>query len=316
MYTFEIDSASKIEDFDQRRLALAHAEADVRKAAAEAIIEHENQILQIQEKQKAQFEDFIKGGFDAILTGKSRGLNDFVKSQVFNLGTNIVGNSAGMLYSAVGGNPFQVPGQGTSANSTVLGSLLKGVGPFGIDPLKEAKTQDTTALATAIGLDNDATKVNTDALTQLTNAILYFNSKGQVGSIPGGVAIDNLGPSYPGLGESLGIPGNISSPDAVLATPAITAAAAAIAGGVVSNNGTVLAAKALSASGGLAGLLGNIGVPTGQSYQPVGPTQSGGLMTPQAVTIPLSSLLGPAVATGAGALGLIQGLGEGGPKAI
>ncbi len=279
-------------DVNKLRVDGAHAEADLLKATAEARLEAEVKILELREKQKDAVEGFAKGLFGAFRTGKTTGVNEFIKNEVSGYAETIVGNATGLLYKKIGGNPLSFPGQGTLENPTLLGSLLKGVGPFGIDPVKAAKDATVDPLSTALNLNEKSTTLLNKSIQQLINEITYITTKGASGSLPAGASASPDAFTLPG---GIGVPGLGS----LTSLPAEISAVGTIASGIgTGTSPEAFAAKLLQAGPTLLSSLDNYGFP-GRNGSPG--TDAG-------------ALVAPAVEAGAGTLQLVNGINTGGAR--
>jgi hypothetical protein len=294
-YQLQLDQAKKLRDYDietaQQEYAIikdrnkletdgAKARRDYEAATDQARLDATMKVLELQKQQKEQFQGFASGIFNAYIGDRTRGINDFIRSQVRGLGSTLVGNAAGMLYTAIGGTgALQIPGQ-TPTNA--LGKLFSGVGPFGLDPAKEVTS------------NTNATAENTRATADLNNSIRAVASGGTAPPVAGS---SNDLPFYM---QNIPTPwGGTSVPYASSPILGSLAPLAAAASSTASATGSPLAlANALSKdAAGFSKLFPDFSVSIGGGRAATG-----------------SSIISAGAEFGVGTLGLISGLSEGGPK--
>jgi hypothetical protein len=230
------------EQRDQIKRAIAAQQADLQKLqnerltqSVEAIGKFNDTLQEASDKIGEQFGSFISG---LAAAGREGHAGTYTKNYMLGQSDKIISNFASSMYKP---GMFEIPGQGTSDNPTMLGKMLQGT-MFGTDPKAHANdalqlvtdqntkaTVDNTTVMAAVyeALGGDPTSLgltNLPAMPTLTGAtssvaLPFFGAAGAAGAAGAGSLLTSVikafgGPGVTapsGSGESIGTIGTITT---------------------------------------------------------------------------------------------------------
>ena len=163
IYEIDLKAAADIKDALEKQKAVQTALFTAKRSEREAEIDHELQLLELQQKRLNDFREGAGRVFDAMKQNGKSGLRELLMGQVNNIERTMFQNVAGKMYESVG-NSSSMPKIGGS-----LGWLFKGT-PF--------EDRGSNALV------NSQTKLTT-ATVLLTKAVQNATGMGGVGGVGG-----------------------------------------------------------------------------------------------------------------------------------
>jgi hypothetical protein len=177
LYDFELGEAARIVDFDERRVAQAHALADFRKADLDVQLEMELKVAEIQRQRVEHSRELAGNFYDSMRAGR---LPDFFRQQGEDLLKGVFVNAtSGMFQKGLGvlGDVGKASGMGSLFTNTLL------------DPRNAALADNTAALNTLTSAITGTAVGGAAIASGSTNGIL--GRIGRLFGIGGGTPIVN-----------------------------------------------------------------------------------------------------------------------------